>query len=321
MTDSEYTKKRVIVLDCETNGLGNGREWACLYFMQKHIQDMTDRAEKSFDYLSETKNVLKRVLEDMLDSSKYEEHDKNSIKIAFHKISITKGSFDDVFSHFWSKQLVDAKPTRPWTEAYKDAFTKRALQTLSQTMKWKFIREPNKGREKGPLHFYYDSANESTYRGPNTGTVEEFNGENKDHIDNVVRVIFGRRILSICMLQFRIDSRDGIHTLHQEDVYCETFKQTEHYLHNKQIETIHHLSHQQLQSSIHDISSLHDKLIDVAKQTCDLTFAAHNASQDRKWILESIDNQIEYLQYLIYKNGDESDVHHKRIQTLNNLNY
>jgi hypothetical protein len=177
-------------------------------------------------------------------------------------------------------------------------------------MTWKFIR---KGHQD---HFYYDEPVNGEYKHAAGVQIIDFDIENKEHRDEVVRVCFGPHILSIGILQFDIP---GNELQIVGDPYYQEFRQTPHYVHSTFVqEQIHHLTARQLKKSPHDISALHEKLQSIldANEHKNVTFVAHNAQQDRKWILQSIDDQVKYHEYLSCKDGSDETSHVKSLQTL-----
>ena len=82
MTDSFSIKKRVIVLDCETNGLGNGHEVACLYFLQK-------TTEGRVNPLQTMKEIIKKVFKDVAPKTDMSATRQEEILLAFDKIKFT----------------------------------------------------------------------------------------------------------------------------------------------------------------------------------------------------------------------------------------
>jgi DNA polymerase III epsilon subunit-like protein len=196
--------------------------------------------------------------------------------------------------------MTDKPYMKKYEEDYKNVFTKHALNFLSSQVHWKFIK-----REK-EQHFYYDEPENDTYEHAPDTEILDFDIENKFHRDEVVRVCFGPHILSTGIVQFDINGTDMDIT---EDPYYEEFRQTPHYVHSTHVQQIHHLTATQLRRSRHDITSLHEKLKTILETSKNLKFVAHNAQQDRKWILQSIDDQILYHQYLSCKSGDDQGVY------------
>ena len=219
-----------------------------------------------------------------------------------------KHVFDNNFAQFWNdlRKLKLGKTT--YDEMYKDEFTIKALSSLKVTNHWKFIQRGDK------QYFYYDKPDfPRTYTHSQGTTIEHFFVENKFQRDEVVRVCFGTHILSTCILQFDIQEQKPVIT---EEPYYQEFRQTPRYVHSTYVEKINHLTEDQLKRSSYDISSLHKKLETILDTDKELTFVAHNAQQDRKWILQSIIDQIDYHEYLSCKTGDN---HEQEIQALKDL--
>lgn len=296
MTDSDDIQKRIIVMDCETNGLGNGREAACLHFLQSKTQGSTNP-------LQTMKEIIKNVFMKIAPKTDLSLPMQEQILRAFDTIKFTNDSLDETFSDLWSSyktgfQSIIGKSK--WTEIYKNEFTVLALKTLSQTIPWKFIERKDRS---GRLHFYYDSTTETP---PPTHKIVDFDVTNPDHRTIVLRNCFSRHVLSTAILQYTIDDQHELHV--HESPYYETYKQIAQYMHNKHVEKIHGLTEEKLQNSRHNVDSLHDKLIRILDKIDDVTIVAHNASQDKNWILESINSQIEYLEYL--QDRDPSSIQH-----------
>ena len=290
---------RFVVLDCEKSTIHNGREPTCRYFMQEYVVTQPGVPFANICY------ALENVFGEM-----QEYHNiTDEVKTKFEMIrndSFENRSFDTGFTIFWSKLTSWSKQ---YENNYKDAFTNYALDFLySQVqMPWKFIK---RGDE---MHFYYDEPVHDTHQHAQDSTIVDFDIENKFHRDEVMRVCFGPHILSTGILQFDIHGAELEIT---EDLFYQEFRQTPHYVHSKYVEQIHHLTERQLRNSNHDISSLHRKLQIILDTTEELTFVAHNAQQDRKWILQSIDDQIEYHKYLSCKTGVNQELEIKKLQDL-----
>ena len=288
---------RIVVLDCETSTIHNGREPTCRYFMQEYVV-----AQPGVPFA----NICK-ALENVFEETETDGHTTDELKLKFERIrnnAFENHSFDTGFTLFWNDLT---SLSREDANAYKDAFTKHALDFLytAVRMPWKFIK---RGDE---MHFYYDKLVDDQHT--QDSTIVDFDIKDKFHRDEVMRVCFGPHILSTGILQFDIQGTDldiiG-------DLYYQEFRQTPHYVHSTYVEQIHHLTARQLQKATHDISALHRKLQSILHITKELTFVAHNAQQDRKSILQSIADQIEYHTYLSCKTGVNQESEIKKLQDL-----
>lgn len=303
---------RIVVLDCETSTINNGREPACRYYMQKCVvQDVActeqERNTKVFDKLDE---ILKTLLDNTDETYHYTHVWLKSTKMKrIQADSFENRTFDEGFTIFW-RQLQELRhyhtSTPKHEDAYKNEFTKHALKIMSTAMPWgsyawKFLQH---GREQ---HFYYDQPVGQDYEHAEDTTIVDFDIENGFHRDEVVRVCFGPHILSIGILQFDIHEKELQIVPDQGNPYYQEFRQTPHYVHSTYVQQIHHLTAEQLRQSTHDISSLHTKLASIVQTDKNLIFVAHNAQQDRKWILQSIDDQVKYYRYLACKSGRNQD--------------
>jgi DNA polymerase III epsilon subunit-like protein len=172
--------------------------------------------------------------------------------------------------------------------------TKQAVEQLSHSIVWKFIRGGD-----GALHFYYDEPADGEYTHAAGAELLAFDAEQKAHVDAVVRACFGPAVLSICMLEAEV--RDGGLSV-QEDPYYKVFRQHGNYIHSQYAETAHKLTEVDIQRGT-DIASLHAKLRDIVDHEGDVTFVAHNAVKDRKWVVQSIQERIRYLAYTDCKSG------------------
>ena len=301
---------RIVVLDCETSTIHSGREPVCRYYMQTSGK-ITDNEM----VCAELNAILGTVFTKMAMQQQYTHvWLKGKMKL-LQQTAFDKRSFDDGFAIFWQslkdlKYCIRNSPSHE--DAFKDEFTKHALEYLSTLTPWKFI---TKGQEQ---HFYYDKPVNNMYECAQDTEIIAFDIENKDHRDEVVRVCFGPHILSIGILQFDIQENE---LQIVEDPYYQEFRQTPHYVHSTFVEKIHHLTAGQLEKSPYGISSLHEKLqrILYTNSEKNVTFVAHNAQQDRKWILQSIDDQVKYYQYLSCKNGSDQKLHIEPLQTLEQL--
>lgn len=318
---------RIVVLDCETSTISHGREPTCRYYMQKCVVKDTACTEQERN--TKVYKILDEILKTCLGEIKQEFHYTfDGLKLRMGTIqqkSFAGHNFDDGFTIFWKKlaQLHHDHPDTPKHEdAYKNEFTKHALKIMSTPMPWgsyawKFIQH---GQEQ---HFYYDQPVAEHYEHAEGTTIIPFDIENKFHRDEVVRVCFGPHILSIGILQFDIQGNELqiVKDQHQENPYYQEFRQTPHYVHSTYVQQIHHLTASQLKQSIHNISSLHEKLQSIldTNRKKNVTFVAHNAQQDRKWILQSIDDQVKYHEYLSCKNGSDQKLHIESLQKLEQL--
>ena len=292
---------RIVVLDCETSTIHSGREPVCRYYMQK-----SGKIVNNEKVCEELHVILGIVFTNM---PKREEDTHECLKInmtSLQKTAFNKHSFDDGFTIFWTSLQKLQYLRNSHADAFKDEFTKRALHYLSALTPWKFI---SKGQQQ---HFYYDKPVDGTYERAEDTQIIDFDIENKEHRDEVVRVCFGPHILSIGILQFDIQQNE----LEDMEEYYQEFRQTPHYVHSAFVQKIHHLTEEQLEKSHCDISSLHTELRSIIETKKNVTFVAHNAQQDRKWILDSIDDQVKYHEYLSCKNGSDQKSHIESLQTL-----
>ena len=295
---------RIVVLDCETSTIHSGREPVCRYYMQQSGKTVNN------EMVCEELNVILGIVFTNMPTREEYTHEWLKIKMtSLQKTAFNKHSFDDGFTIFWTSlqklQYFSDSPSH--ADAFKDEFTKRALQDLSTRMTWKFIRKGQKD------HFYYDEPVDGEYKYAADTQIIDFDIENKEHRDEVVRVCFGPHILSIGILQFDIP---GNELQIVGGPYYQEFRQTPHYVHSAFVQKIHHLTQEQLEKSHCDISSLHTELRSIIKTNKNVTFVAHNAQQDRKWILDSIDDQVKYHEYLYCKNGSDQQSHIKSLKTL-----
>jgi len=93
----------------------------------------------------------------------------------------------------------------------------------------------------------------------------------------------------------------------KENPYYHVFKQHGNYIHSQYAETAHGLTEGDVRGG-GDIASLHAKLRDIVDRAGDVMFVAHNAVKDRQWIVQSIQNQIKYLEYMDCKRGTVKEV-------------
>jgi DNA polymerase III epsilon subunit-like protein len=308
------TAKTLVFLDCETSGVNNGREPACRYYLNGCIEGAVKAAEAAGRDGAAAKlacidGILRGVFESVLAGSAgsaLEAGDKARLEASFRRIVqdfIPAGGvnnahlkrfvympFDEAFGQFWRQtehiRLVSTE--KVYRELYRDAFTKQALGELCKTTPWTFLRGGG-----GALHFCYD---ESCLAG---GELLAFDPEQKAHVDAVARACFGPAVLSICMLEAEV--RDGGMVIEKEPYY-QVFRQHGRYVHSLYAETAHKLSVGEVQAGV-GITSLHTRLWDMVNREEDLTFVAHNAVKDRQWIIQSIENQIKYLEYTDCKEG------------------
>jgi DNA polymerase III epsilon subunit-like protein len=287
---------RIVVLDCETSTIHNGREPVCRYYMSQHL--VTKRAWSDSVWI----NIVYTTLLEVFDKMKWDKNITGNVENELKKIlkqtkeeSFENHSFDHGFTIFWTKLQNLSTPYYPkFADEYKDAFTKLALENLCTKMPWKFIRGD------GNDHFYYDKPVNGQYEQAPGTTIVDFDINNKVHRDEVVRVCFGPHILSIGILQFEME---GNQLYCKGNPYYREFQQTPHYVHSIHVQQIHQLTERQLKRSTHNITSLHEKLQSILQTNKNVIFVAHNAQQDRKWILQSIDDQVKYHQYLSCKSG------------------
>ena len=305
---------RIVVLDCETSTINNGREPTCRYYMHEYVLYPQTRG-------NQYTNVCIR-LQQVFDSINKKPEDITTLTNRFQDLksifeqqdpvdaNFDKHVFDNNFAQFWNdlRKLKHGKTT--YDEMYKDEFTIKALSSLKVTNHWKFIQRGDK------QYFYYDKPDfPRTYTHSQGTTIEHFFVENKLQRDEVVRVCFGTHILSTCILQFDIQEQKPVIT---EEPYYQEFRQTPRYVHSTYVEKINHLTEDQLKQSSYDISSLHKKLETILDTDKELTFVAHNAQQDRKWILQSIIDQIDYHEYLSCKTGYNHEQEIKALKDLHN---
>jgi len=295
---------RIVVLDCETSTIHSGREPVCRYYMQKSGKTVNN------EMVCKELNVILGIVFTKMAMREQYTHGWLQTKMTFlQKTAFNKHSFDDGFTIFWTslQKLQYFRDSPSHTDAFKDEFTKHALEYLCTLTPWKFITD---GQQQ---HFYYDKPVHGTYEHAEGTQIIDFDIENKEHRDEVVRVCFGPHILSIGILQF--DIRENELQIVGGPYYQE-FRQTPHYVHSAFVEKIHHLTEEQLEKSPCDISSLHEELRSIIETQKNVTFVAHNAQQDRKWILDSIDDQVKYHEYLSCKDGSDQKVHIEKLQTL-----
>ena len=309
--------KKLVFLDCETSGVSNGREPTCRYYVNRCIQNAVTAAEAEgrdgaaakLDCIEE---ILRGVFDVMIANKSTDAWETSRLQASFYRILqdfIPTGNaqnrnlkrfvympFDHAFSQFWrqTEQIRLLNTDKAYTELYRDAFTRQALEELSKTMTWKFLQ----GRD-GVLHFYHDQPVDGEYTRADGVELLAFDAAQKAHVDAVVRACFGPAVLSICMLEAELDD-GGIRV--EEDPYYKVFKQHGNYVHSLYAETAHKLSAAEVQGGV-GITSLHARLWDMVNQEEGLTFVAHNAVKDRRWIIQSIENQIRYLEFTDCQRG------------------
>jgi len=314
--------KKLVFLDCETSGVNNGREPACRYYLIRCIERAMAAAEAEerdvtaakldciegilrgvFNVMTTTKPVdgwgtsrlqasFYRILQDFLPTGKSQ--NKNLKRFVYMP-------FEQAFSQFWrqTEQIRLLSTDNFFTELYRDLLTRQAVEQLSQSIVWKFIRAGD-----GALHFYYDQPVDGEYPRAEGVELVAFDVEQKAHVDAVVRACFGPAVLSICMLEAEMHD-GGMNVL--GDPYYEVFRQHGNYIHSQYAETAHGLTEGDVRGG-RDIASLHAKLRDIVDRAGDVMFVAHNAVKDRQWIVQSIQNQIKYLEYMDCKRGTVKEV-------------
>ena len=305
--------KNLVFLDCETSGVTNGREPACRYYVNRCVSEAVKVAEAAgrdgaAAKLARIDGILRGVFETVVGVKAMDAGEKTRLEASFYRIMqdfVPAGGvsnahlkrfvhlpFDEAFSQFWrqTEQIRLLRSDNVYTELYRDAFTKQALGELSKTMPWTFLRGGD-----GALHFCYDE------RLPTGGELLAFDVDEKAHVDAVARACFGPAVLSICMLEAEVKCAGGEIVI-KEDPYYQVFKQHGGYVHSGYAETAHKLSAGEVQAGV-GIASLHTRLWGMVNREEDLTFVAHNAVKDRQWIIQSIEDQIKYLEYTDCKEG------------------
>ena len=324
--------QNVVFLDCETSGVTNGREPACRYYLNRCIDGTVKEADEGGGDVTAAKlrcidGILRSAWQVMLAGTATNAWETTRLHDSFNRIlqdfipaenaqnahlkRFVSMGFDQAFSQFWrqTEQITLMRADRVYTELYRDALTRQALETLSQWIPWKFLKG-----DDGSLHFYYDEPVDGAYARAEGVELIKFDAGQKAHIDEVVRACFGPAVLSICMLQTEVDGAGGGISITQ-DPYYEVFRQHEHYIHSPYAEAVHRLTAEQVRGG-REIAELHEKLRDIV-QRGEVTFVAHNAGKDRLWILQSIEGQIKYLQYTDCKRGGSEAS--KEIAALNAL--
>ena len=309
--------KKLVFLDCETSGVSNGREPACRYYVNGCIDRAVTAAEAAgrdgaAAKLECIEEILRGVFDVMIAQKSTDAWETSRLQGSFYRILqdfIPTGNtsnrnlkrfvympFDNAFSQFWrqTEQIRLLSTDKAYTELYRDAFTRQALEELSKTMPWKFLQDRD-----GALHFYYDQPVDGEYTRAEGVELLAFDAAQRAHVDAVVRACFGPAVLSICMLEAEVDD-GGIRV--EEDPYYKVFKQHGNYVHSLYAETAHKLSAADVQGGV-GITSLHAKLWDMVSREEGLTFVAHNAVKDMRWIIQSIENQIGYLEFADCKRG------------------
>ena len=303
--------KKIVFLDCETSGVTNGREPACRYYLNGCIERAVTAAEgQGLDgttaKLDCIEGILRGVFDVMLTKKSVDGWGTSRLQASFYRILqdfIPTGNahnknlkrfvympFDQAFSQFWrqTEQIRLLSTDNFFTELYRNLLTRQAVEQLSQSMSWKFLRDGN-----GSLHFYYDRAVDGEYTRAEGAELVAFDAGQQAHVDAVVRACFGPAVLSICMLEAEVNGAGGGFIIQQEPYY-EVFQQHGSYVHSGYAETAHKLSTGELQGGV-GIASLHAKLAGIVDRAEGVTFVAHNAVKDRQWIIQSIENQIRYL--------------------------
>ena len=305
--------RKFVFLDCETSGVTNGRESACRHYFNRCIHNAVTAAEAegrdgTAAKLDCIERKLRGVFDVMITKKPTDAWGTSRLQASFYRILqdfIPTGNaqnknlkrfvylpFDQAFSQFWrqTEQIRLLSTDNFFTELYRDLLTRQAVEQLSQSILWKFIRGGD-----GALHFYYDQPVDGEYTRAQGVELLAFDAEEKAHVDAVVRECFGPAVLSICMLEAEVDCA-GSGIVIKEDPYYQVFKQHGNYIHSQFAETAHKLTEAEVQAGV-GITSLHTRLWDIVNRGEDLTFVAHNAVKDRQWIMQSIENQIRYLQF------------------------
>ena len=305
--------RNVVFLDCETSGVTNGREPACRYYMNRCIDRAVKEAEGAGRDAGAAKlgcidGILRGVFDTMLSNKLMDAWETSRLEASFYRIMqdfIPMGNahnahlkrfvymkFDEAFTQVWrqTEQIRLLSTDRVYRELYRDTFTRQALEELSQSMSWKFLRDGN-----GSLHFYYDRAADGEYTRAEGAELVAFDAGQQAHVDAVVRACFGPAVLSICMLEAEVNGAGGGFIIQQEPYY-EVFQQHGSYVHSGYAETAHKLSTGELQGGV-GIASLHVRLAGIVDRAEGVTFVAHNAVKDRRWITQSIENEIRYLAF------------------------
>jgi hypothetical protein len=308
-----------VFLDCETSGVNNGREPACRYYVNGCIERAVTAAEAegrdgAAAKLDCIEGIVRGVFDVMITIKPMDAWETSRLQASFYRIMqdfIPTGNahnknlkrfvympFDQAFGQFWrqTEQIRLLSTDNFFTELYRDLFTKQAVEQLSQSILWKFIRGGD-----GALHFYYDQPVDGEYTRAEGVELLAFDAEQKAHVDAVVRACFGPAVLSICMLEAEVNCAGGEMVI-QDDPYYHVFKQHGNYIHSQYAETAHKLSAGEVQGGV-DITSLHTRLWDMVNREEGLTFVAHNAVKDRQWIIQSIENEIRYLQFTDCQRG------------------
>ena len=313
------TFKNLVFLDCETSGVNNGREPACRYYVNGCIERAVTAAEAegrdgAAAKLDCIEGIVRGVFDVMITIKSMDAWETSRLQASFYRIMqdfIPTGNahnknlkrfvympFDQAFGQFWrqTEQIRLLSTDNFFTELYRDLFTKQAVEQLSQSILWKFIRGGD-----GALHFYYDQPVDGEYTRAEGVELLAFDAEQKAHVDAVVRACFGPAVLSICMLEAEVNCAGGEMVI-KENPYYHVFKQHGNYIHSQYAETAHKLSAGEVQRGV-GITSLHTRLWDMFNREEGLTFVAHNAVKDRQWIIQSIENEIRYLQFTDCQRG------------------
>lgn len=311
--------KKLVFLDCETSGVNNGREPACRYYLNGCIERAVTAAEaEGRDGASAKLDCIEKILRGAFDvmvtKKSVDGWGTSRLQASFYRILqdfIPTGNaqnknlkrfvympFDQAFGQFWrqTEQIRLLSTDNCFTELYRDVLTRQAVEQLSQSILWKFIRGGD-----GALHFYYDQPVDGEYTRAEGVELLAFDAEQKAHVDAVVRACFGPAVLSICILEAEVNCAGGEMVI-KEDPYYQVFKQHGNYIHSQFAETAHKLSAGEVQAGV-GITSLHTRLWDMVNREEGLTFVAHNAAKDKQWIIQSIENQIRYLQFTDCQRG------------------
>jgi hypothetical protein len=305
--------RNFVFLDCETSGVTNGREPACRYYLNGCIERAVTAAEAegrdgTAAKLDCIERILRGVFDVMITKKSVDGWGTSRLQASFYRIMqdfIPTGNahnknlkrfvympFDQAFCQFWrqTEHIRLLSTDNFFTELYRDLLTREAVEQLSQSILWKFIRGGD-----GALHFYYDQSVDGEYTRAEGVELLAFDAEQKAHVDAVVRACFGPAVLSICMLGAEVNCAGGEMVI-KENPYYQVFNQHGNYIHSHFAETAHKLSAGEVQAGV-GITSLHTRLWDMVNREECLTFVAHNAVKDRQWIIQSIENQIRYLQF------------------------
>jgi len=163
--------KKLVFLDCETSGVSNGREPACRYYVNGCIDRAVAAAEAggrdgAAAKLECIEEILRGVFDVMIAQKSTDAWEMSRLQGSFYRILqdfLPSGPasnrnlkrfvympFDNAFSQFWrqTEQIRLLSTDKAYTELYRDAFTRQALEELCKTMPWRFLRDRD-----GALHF------------------------------------------------------------------------------------------------------------------------------------------------------------------------